>query len=38
MRKILPSVSFHVLRHTHGSLLAMEGVPMAVIAQTAWPC
>jgi len=30
--KIAP-VSFHVLRHTHGSLLAMKGVPMAVIAQ-----
>jgi integrase len=28
-----PPVSFHVLRHTYGSLLAMEGVPMAVIAE-----
>jgi integrase len=26
-------VSFHVLRHTHGSTLAMRGVPMAVIAE-----
>ena len=24
---------FHVLRHTHGSMLAMRGVPMAVIAR-----
>ncbi len=31
--KISPAVSFHVLRHTHGSLLAMQGVPMAVIAK-----
>jgi len=31
--KIAPAVSFHVLRHTHGSLLAMQGVPMPVIAQ-----
>lgn len=31
--KISPAVSFHVLRHTHGSMLAMRGVPMAVIAQ-----
>lgn len=31
--KISPSVSFHVLRHTHGSLLAMQGVPLAVIAK-----
>jgi integrase len=30
---IVPSVGFHVLRHTHGSLLAMRGVPMAVIAR-----
>ncbi len=30
---ITPAVSFHVLRHTHGSLLAMQGVPMPVIAQ-----
>jgi integrase len=28
-----PAISFHVLRHTHGSLLAMQGVPMQVIAQ-----
>lgn len=31
--KISPHVSFHVLRHTHGSLLAMRGVPMSVIAR-----
>src|SRR5262245_56922552 len=31
--KIKPSVSFHVLRHTHGSTLAMRGVPMGVIAE-----
>ena len=26
-------MSFHVLRHTHGSTLAMRGVPMGVIAE-----
>lgn len=31
--KIAPAISFHILRHTHGSLLAMAGAPMAVIAQ-----
>lgn len=31
--RIEPPVSFHVLRHTHGSTLAMKGVPMAVIAE-----
>jgi len=31
--KIKPAVSFHVLRHTHGSTLAVRGVPMAVIAE-----
>lgn len=31
--KIAPAISFHILRHTHGSTLAMKGVPMAVIAQ-----
>lgn len=31
--KIKPAVSFHVLRHTYGSLLAMRGVPMAIIAK-----
>ena len=31
--KIKPMISFHVLRHTHGSTLAMRGVPMGVIAQ-----
>jgi integrase len=30
---IVPHVSFHVLRHTHASLLAMRAVPMAVIAR-----
>ena len=28
-----PAISFHVLRHTHGSTLAMRGVPMGVIAE-----
>ena len=31
--KIGRSISFHVLRHTHASQLAMQGVPMAVIAK-----
>ncbi len=31
--KIKPAASFHVLRHTHGSMLAMRGVPMGVIAE-----
>ncbi len=31
--KIKPAISFHILRHTHGSLLAMKGVPMPVIAK-----
>ena len=31
--KIKPPVSFHVLRHTYGSTLAMRGVPMGVIAE-----
>jgi len=31
--KITPAVSFHVLRHTYGSLLAMRGVPLAVISE-----
>lgn len=31
--KISPAISFHVLRHSHGSTLAMEGVPMGVIAK-----
>ena len=30
--KIAPSVSFHILRHTYGSRLAMRGAPMPVIA------
>lgn len=28
-----PPISFHVLRHTHGSALAMKGVPLSVIAK-----
>ena len=31
--KIKPAISFHVLRHTHGSVLAMCGVPLGVIAE-----
>jgi integrase len=31
--RIKPTISFHILRHTHGSALAMAGVPMAVIAE-----
>jgi integrase len=31
--KIKPEISFHVLRHTHGSALAMKCVPMGVIAE-----
>jgi integrase len=31
--KIEPPVGFHTLRHTYGSLLAMQGVPMHVIAR-----
>ncbi len=31
--KIAPAVGFHILRHTHGSTLAMRGVPMPVIAK-----
>jgi integrase len=30
--KIVPPISFHILRHTHASRLAMKGVPMHVIA------
>lgn len=30
--EISPAVNFHILRHTHGSHLAMSGVPMGVIA------
>ncbi len=29
---ITPAVSFHILRHTYGSLLAARGVPLQVIA------
>jgi len=31
--KIRPAIPFHVLRHTHGSALAMRGVPLGVIAE-----
>lgn len=31
--KIEPPATFHVLRHTHGSMLAMAGTPMGVIAK-----
>jgi integrase len=31
--RLSPPVSFHVLRHTHGSQLAMQGVPFGVIAR-----
>ncbi|HBO85215.1 MAG TPA: hypothetical protein DD641_09700 [Deltaproteobacteria bacterium] len=31
--KIEPVISFHVLRHTYGSLLAMKGVSLQVIAE-----
>jgi integrase len=31
--KIRPEISFHVLRHTYASSLAMKGVPMGVIAE-----
>ena len=30
---ITPAVTFHILRHTHGSHLAMNGVPIGVIAK-----
>lgn len=30
---IEPAVSFHILRHTYGSLLASRGVPLQVIAE-----
>lgn len=30
--RISPAIRFHDLRHTHGSTLAMQGVPMGVIA------
>jgi integrase len=31
--EVKPTVSFHVLRHTYGSALAMRGVSMGVIAE-----
>lgn len=31
--KITPEISFHVLRHTYGSILASKGVPLQVIAE-----
>jgi integrase len=30
--KIEPVINFHILRHTYGSILAMRGVPLQVIA------
>jgi hypothetical protein len=33
--KIEPTATFHILRHTYGSALAMKGVPMGVIAAQA---
>ena len=36
--KIKPAISFHVLRHSYGSRLAMKGVPMAVIATQLGHC
>lgn len=30
--KVEPAATFHILRHTYGSSLAMKGVPMGVIA------
>ncbi len=31
--RVVPAVGFHILRHTHASILAMRSVPMAVIAR-----
>jgi integrase len=31
--KISPPATFHILRHCHGSMLAMKGVPLQVIAK-----
>jgi integrase len=33
LARISPPVTFHMLRHTHASQLAMRGVPMAVVAK-----
>ena len=33
MAKINPAVSFHILRHTYASHLAMNNTPLAVIAR-----
>ncbi len=30
--RITPAVGFHILRHAYGSILAMQGVPLGVIA------
>ncbi|MGH6933868.1 MAG: tyrosine-type recombinase/integrase, partial [Dongiaceae bacterium] len=32
-RMVGRAVSFHILRHSHGSMLAMQGVPLPVIAK-----
>jgi integrase len=31
--RIVPPISFHILRHSHASHLAMRGTPLAVIAE-----
>lgn len=31
--EIEPEITYHILRHTYGSLLAMQGVPMTVVAR-----
>lgn len=31
--RLSPAPTFHILRHTHASLLAMRGVPFGVIAE-----
>lgn len=33
LAKITPAISFHVLRHSYASLLALKGVPLQVIAE-----
>ncbi|MDD5434405.1 MAG: site-specific integrase [Nitrospira sp.] len=33
LAKIVPAISFHILRHSYASLLAMKGVPLQVIAE-----
>ena len=31
--QIIPTASFHTLRHTHASLMIMDGVPLMVVAR-----